>query len=422
MKRYACGLLVGLSGMILSGCPIFPNEIECYDNFDCPSGYYCNANNVCVKPPGTGGSGGGTAGSGGTLSNPGCSSPGDCGPNETCGQDGTCHPGDCYFSGCVDGYECVLDGYQYVCVPTGQGGSGGGTGGTGGTGATGGSSGQAGTGGTGTGGVAGSAGAGGDPVYCGNPSDCPPGQVCSSEGLCVDGTCEDHGCENGYLCEGAECVPENSASCILDADCSPLGAGYKCVNGMCTAPADQCTDKTQCPDPASQSCVDGKCVASCHGNSDCPEGYTCDTTLGVCTVPATGCTVTQDCGDPEKVCVAGACVDKCGPSDACPEGYVCVANGCVPDQKPVFTCSQEGVQDVCSTGSICLHHSCYIACTPDPDSCAVNPPDLNQCKPVTTSTGSYQVCGSSTNLGDECDPTAGAGCSAGKICIDGFCR
>jgi hypothetical protein len=92
----------------------------------------------------------------------------------------------------------------------------------------------------------------------------------------------------------------------------------------------------------------------------------------------------------------------------------------VPDQKPSFLCGQEGVQDVCSAGSICLHHSCYIACTPDPDSCAVNPPDLNQCKSVTTSTGSYDVCGSSSNLGDECDPTLA--CPGGKVCIDGFCR
>jgi len=418
--------------MLLSGCPVYPNEIECYDNFDCPTGYYCNDHSICVKPPGSGGN---IGGSGGSQSNPSCTSPDDCGPNETCGSDGICHPGDCYFSGCVDGYECVLDGYQYVCVPEGGGGSGGGTGGTsGGGGASGQDGGMAGMSGAGaagaTGGAAGSAGSGeaAAPVYCGNPDDCEPGQVCSEDGECVDGTCVDHGCVDGWVCDGGgdggapTCVPENSASCIEDDDCSGLGSGYKCLNGMCTPPGDQCTDKTQCPDPSTQNCVDGKCVTACDDPSDCPDGFTCNTSLGVCTEPATGCTITQDCGDPGKVCVDGACVDKCEPDGSCPDGYVCVANGCVPDQKPKFTCTTEGMQDVCSDGSICLHHGCYITCTTDPDSCAVNPPDLNQCKTVTTATGSYDVCGSSTNLGDECDPTTGDECTGGEICIDGFCR
>ncbi|PKN31895.1 MAG: hypothetical protein CVU63_21560, partial [Deltaproteobacteria bacterium HGW-Deltaproteobacteria-20] len=68
MKRHATGLLLGLSAMVLSGCPIYPNEIECYDNFDCSSGTYCNEYNHCVEPPGTGGFGGsgGSAGSGGS--------------------------------------------------------------------------------------------------------------------------------------------------------------------------------------------------------------------------------------------------------------------------------------------------------------------------------------------------------------------
>ena len=376
MKRYAGSLLVGISGMLLTGCPIYPNEVECYDNFDCPDGYYCNEDSSCVRYPGTGGSGG-TANTGGSSNQVSCNSPDDCGPNETCGEDGTCHTGDCYFSGCVDGYECVLQGYEYVCVPEGSGGSGGGTAGSAGQGGTGGTAGTAGadggTGGTSGAGAAGAAGEGAAPVYCGNPDDCEPGQVCSEDGLCVDGTCVDHGCVNGWVCDGATCVPENSASCIEDDDCSSLGSGYKCVNGMCTAPADQCTDKTQCPDPANQSCVDGKCVAACDEPSDCPDGYTCDTALGVCTEASTGCEITQDCGDPAMVCVAGACVEKCGDGDTCPDGYVCVANGCVPDEKPEFTCSVEGEQDVCSDGSICLHHSCYITCTPDPDSCSVNP-------------------------------------------------
>jgi hypothetical protein len=44
------------------------------------------------------------------------------------------------------------------------------------------------------------------------------------------------------------------------------------------------------------------------------------------------------------------------------------------------------------------------------------------CKPVTTSSGTYDVCGSSTNLGNQCDPTQGMNCSGSEVCIDGYCR
>jgi hypothetical protein len=39
---------------------------------------------------------------------------------------------------------------------------------------------------------------------------------------------------------------------------------------------------------------------------------------------------------------------------------------------------------------------------------------------VATFSGEHQVCGSSDNLGGDCDPETP--CSEGKICIDGFCR
>jgi len=38
--------------------------------------------------------------------------------------------------------------------------------------------------------------------------------------------------------------------------------------------------------------------------------------------------------------------------------------GVRPNQDPQFTCTTDGAQDACASGSICLHHSCYIACNP----------------------------------------------------------
>ena len=103
---------------------------------------------------------------------------------------------------------------------------------------------------------------------------------------------------------------------------------------------------------------------------------------------------------------------------------MCVDDGCIPKEKPIFVCKKDGVQDACAKGSICLHHSCYIACDPKSASACKAAAMFNECKPVTTSSGTYHVCGSTTNLGDECDPTRTPplDCSSGKICIDGYCR
>jgi hypothetical protein len=101
-----------------------------------------------------------------------------------------------------------------------------------------------------------------------------------------------------------------------------------------------------------------------------------------------------------------------------------VAGGCIPDQKPQFICATEGQQGACAQGSLCLHHNCYIACSGSTDAgvqCK-NTDQFNICKGVVTASGTYNVCGSSNNLGSECDPTIGKNCGVSLICIDGFCR
>jgi hypothetical protein len=109
---------------------------------------------------------------------------------------------------------------------------------------------------------------------------------------------------------------------------------------------------------------------------------------------------------------------------------VCVDNGCIPDQKPnPFTCGTDGQPGDgqpgdCKAGSTCLHHSCYISCNPEAGATACQTADqFNQCKSVTSTSGSYYVCGSSTNLGSQCDPTTGKTCpNSSEICVDGFCH
>lgn len=274
---------------------------------------------------------------------------------------------------------------------------------------------------------------------CSAPKDCTTGSTCGSDGHCHPGNCETWGCVSGSTCTLAGGVPQcvsnggpapgvdggdagPPAECNTDSTCATkLGAGAKCLNGSCVAPTDQCNDATQCP--GTEQCVDGVCTPGCDTTHPCPTGYACDA-RGVCTGNPNPCTTSAQCTG-GNVCVEGHCASPCG--SGCGTGLVCTSGGCIPDQKPVFVCSQEGVQDACAKGSICLHHSCYIACSSadggaDAGNQCKSADKFNVCKSVPTSSGTYSVCGSTSNLGTECDPTLNKSCAAGKVCIDGYCR
>jgi hypothetical protein len=289
---------------------------------------------------------------------------------------------------------------------------------------------------------------------------CPSGYYCSSNGFCVGGgsdvdaslpptgDCSITGCPAPLVCQlvsgtlqctnpstpidaghdtgtvapdaGKDAPDAAFSGCQVDSDC-PSGA--KCLDGTCVAPADQCFDGTQCP--AGDQCVAGVCTPTCataDGGVTCPTGYSCDKN-GDCTGNPTPCLGADAATCPNgTVCAQDHCVAPCGAGSTCPKGEVCVQGGCVPDEKPQFICDKEGVEGVCKSGSICIHHSCYIACDVDAgDSCG-SADQFNQCKAVQTSTGTYAICGSSTNLGSACDPTQGKTCPSAGVCIDGYCR
>ncbi len=251
--------------------------------------------------------------------------------------------------------------------------------------------------------------------------------------------CGTTGCVAGYTCTGDEpgkkvCVSSDPNACATDAECAAkTGEGSLCLGGSCKAPKDLCSDSTQCK--ANSTCVDGRCAPKC--SASCATGYTCDAETGLCTGGAAACDDATPCAS-GKACVAGRCVDPCATDGSCKAGLVCVgatagaaasAGGCVVDDRPIFFCdkdgTKEGTRDTCAEGSICLHHNCYIACSGPGDTTTCAKADkFPVCKSVTTSSGDYDVCGSSTSLGSECDPTATPPktCSSGKVCIDGFCK
>jgi hypothetical protein len=268
---------------------------------------------------------------------------------------------------------------------------------------------------------------------CQSPSDCPSGYTCGSDGFCDPGDCTQNGCASGYTCKlsngVAQCVansgndagPGPYSGCFSDTECtgSGGGTGYKCLNAQCTAPANQCADETQCG--ANEQCVQGVCTPSCSATKACPTGYACDANNGVCTNNPSACTVPGGACGSNGICIEGHCDAKCGTNNTCGNGLVCVNGGCMPNEKPNFICQNEGVQDACATGSLCLRHNCYISCQSNPNACATAD-QFNICKTVTTTSGSYNVCGSSSNLGSDCDPTIGKNCPTTGVCIDGYCH
>ena len=372
LKAWVSFVLVGLGAAVLGGCPIYPDSqghrvcLQSGECFTCPNDYYS---------------------------------------------------GDCYSYSCSSDYDCPsgtscqYNGQYGTCV-----------------------------GGTYTP----DATAPGNP--CSRPSDCAPGSNCGADDQCHAGDCSNTGCPSGYQCKLSggtlACVPlgfipdagpSRDASsdgstpftgCHNDAECAAKTPGAKCLDGTCVPPADQCFDTTQCP--ANEQCVQGVCTPGCGPTTPCPTGFTCDSKTNVCSGNGAPCGATADGGTctAGTVCVEDHCVPPCGPNNLCPVGEVCVAGGCIPDQKPQFTCAQEGVVGPpCAAGSVCIHHSCYIACSNVDGGTTCKAADkFNLCKPVTTSTGTYSVCGSATNLGSECDPTQGKLCTGAGVCIDGFCR
>ncbi len=143
MKRAVLLGTAMLTGLLLQGCPIFPEEpYGCDSSAECGDGFRCDIlTGTCEAIPYP------IPGSGGSSGIRFCSMPSDCGYSETCTRAGVCLVGDCTATGygCVEGYVCDAVAGRWACVPTTLGSGGG----------------------TGTGGSPPSGGAGGDPTQGG---------------------------------------------------------------------------------------------------------------------------------------------------------------------------------------------------------------------------------------------------------------
>ncbi|MBO6939214.1 MAG: hypothetical protein JJ863_29860 [Deltaproteobacteria bacterium] len=158
---------------------------------------------------------------------------------------------------------------------------------------------------------------------CGCDADCAGTDAVCAEGVCT-ADCEETGCPEGLLCEGApaECVTceadtrAEGATCGCDDQCA---GALDCIGGFCSEACD-----------FDETCGDGECGHEVAVPASCrPADEACfgagDGALGE------ECSCNRDCAIDAPFCVgffAGGdrgfvCSDVCGAEDPCPAGFEC---------------------------------------------------------------------------------------------------
>jgi len=132
---------------------------------------------------------------------------------------------------------------------------------------------------------------------------------------------------------------------------------------------------TLCVGLSYQICHNGICDDDkCSSDSDCPNGYSCDTACGnceaipgycsshfmcslydgMCDVPSNPYTTCYFCDQNSHLCQPG-CVDN----NNCPAGYQCIGHQCVEDQ----TCTDNAYCNEGNTAPVCdVGHKPYTTC------------------------------------------------------------
>jgi hypothetical protein len=256
--------------------------------------------------------------------------------------------------------------------------------------------------------------------YCSYDGQCPAGMTCDP----YDSVCKSKNecqttsqCGSGYVCTGGKCVPartpcdsnqacgdgaycsngtcKNTGKCANDSDCKKFGTNYECDSrGTCVPgapPVASCQSGSACGDGL---CVDGSC-ASCTG--DCGGGKTCQ--------------FNKHCGD-GRVCLDGQCTSSCKTKADCGAGQTCDADVCVPDKGSFCLKNAD-----CGSGKVCANNACYEDCTL-----------TGKCSSAKDACGSTLTLGSATMRLCFPDYTArpeckvNKDCTGGELCVNAVCR
>lgn len=303
--------------MPLAGCPIWWEEYGheedwicvdgpctpyyCYDDYDCPSGYYCD-DTVCVE----------------SIT---CYDNADCPRGYVCDtQRDTCIPVDvCNDDDDCVGYPAYCDEERNVCVPT---------------------------------------------DYCRDDDDCAEfGEsfVCSDHGICEpdegpcpDGHCGclvDSDCGGGWLCEEGLCRDPQTL-CVYDFECP---AGSICVNSFCRV---DCAGGAACP--TGQICtMDRWCADNPDGGGQCIYASECDDNFRcVNRYCMSRCDNQSDCNAFED-CIGDICrasIDvtfECTGEGQCSGDFVCADHACRMPCAADINCQEMGDFSRCADDNVC---------------------------------------------------------------------
>jgi len=227
---------------------------------------------------------------------------------------------------------------------------------------------------------------------CRTDSECVDqgGLLCDDRGLCVmclqDADCASGHCDletSGCLecvgdgdCEGGQrCATGICVECVGDADCDGVCSDFRCVEcadqqdcpqGLC---ADEicvaCTDndKSHCPSPSDDLCVDGVCRPMHCSDATTDDDETDQDCGGSCPPceEGEGCMVDGDCQT--KVCDAGTCAPCSKPEDCGAEAF-CQGGACLPLREVGESCpgNDSCVENAFCVDGICCESECDGTC------------------------------------------------------------
>jgi len=175
-----------------------------------------------------------------------------------------------------------------------------------------------------------------DDGLCENPdvadnTPCDDGDACTEADTCISGVCEGGPplyCNDGNVCTDDSC--DSSSGCVYPANTASCDDGNacteedNCANGVCQAGTSiDCDDGNVCTDDSCDilsGCTHDYNTASCDDGDACTEADTCIS--GECTGTA------KDCGNYACDSVSG-CLFSCSNDSDCAEGYHCESSLCV---------------------------------------------------------------------------------------------
>ena len=276
-----------------------------------------------------------------------------------------------------------------------------------------------------------------------NNEICDDQNTCTTDDLCVDGTCVGSGtleCDDGNVCTKDVCLPdggcEHVATLVPCSDGDPCTVNDQCEQGACVSGQSvECDDGNVCTD---DSCSDGGCVyeplaGPCDDGNACTEGDWCK--AGSC-IPedAVDCDdgnhCTTDWCTPQEGCLHADNSQPCDDGDACTSGEKCSGATC-----------QGGLPVNCNDGDVCTDDSCH------PELGCVHNFNIAQCNDhdvcTTVDTCAAGVCqgaeilecdDGNTCTDDSCDATVGCvhesnesvcddgnACTTADVCTGGVC-